>query len=90
MVVKLADMGEARMINSPPKRDIPPIPARNWAPPEVGYGFLSLLVALLTCGLQVLVPNAKADSYTIKSDIYGLCIVLSEVRRSERNRHLSY
>lgn len=28
-------MGEARLINSPPKRDVPPIPARNWAPPEV-------------------------------------------------------
>jgi hypothetical protein len=35
LVVKLADMGEARLIGSKPKRDIPPIPARNWAPPEV-------------------------------------------------------
>lgn len=63
LVVKLADMGEARLVSSPPKRDIPPIPARNWAPPEV------------------LVPDARADAYTVKSDIYGLCIVLSEVRR---------
>ena len=28
-------MGEARLITSPPKRDTPPIPAMNWAPPEV-------------------------------------------------------
>ncbi len=35
LVVKLADMGEARLFDSQPKRDIPPIPARNWAPPEV-------------------------------------------------------
>lgn len=34
-MVKLADMGEARLATSKPKRDIPPIPARNWAPPEV-------------------------------------------------------
>eukprot|EP01032_Pedospumella_encystans_P009734 gene9734-11440_t len=34
-VLKLADMGEARLITSPPKRDTPPIPAMNWAPPEV-------------------------------------------------------
>ena len=35
-VLKLADMGEARLISSAPKRNVPPIPARNWAPPEVG------------------------------------------------------
>lgn len=34
-VLKLADMGEARPIGGPPKRPTPPIPARNWAPPEV-------------------------------------------------------
>jgi hypothetical protein len=34
-VLKLADMGEARQVSAPPKRDVPPIPARNWAPPEV-------------------------------------------------------
>ena len=28
-------MGETRHIDSPPKRDLPPIPALNWAPPEV-------------------------------------------------------
>eukprot|EP01038_Epipyxis_sp_PR26KG_P012169 gene12169-16296_t len=59
--VKLADMGEARLISDKPKRNLPPIPARNWAPPEV------------------LASNAKADSYTIKSDVYGLSLILSEL-----------
>jgi hypothetical protein len=54
-------MGEARNVKDAPKRNIPPIPARNWAPPEV------------------LFPQAKADVYTLKSDIYGLSIVLTEV-----------
>ena len=54
-------MGEARIIGSPPKRATPPIPARNWVPPEV------------------LAPNAKADSYVLKSDVFGLGLVLSEV-----------
>jgi len=39
-VLKLADMGEARLITSAPKRDTPPIPAMNWAPPEVSSLFL--------------------------------------------------
>ena len=54
-------MGEARIIGSPPKRATPPIPARNWVPPEV------------------LAPNATADSYVLKSDVFGLGLVLSEV-----------
>jgi serine/threonine protein kinase len=61
--VKLADLGEARPINGPPKHKLPPIPARNWAPPEV------------------LEPGAKADCYTIKSEVFGLAIVLIEVSR---------
>lgn len=35
LTLKLADMGEARAIGSVPKRATPPIPARNWVPPEV-------------------------------------------------------
>ena len=64
LVCKLADMGEARSISDVPKRNIPPIPARNWAPPEV------------------LFPQAKAEVYTVKSDVYGLAIVLTEVKYS--------
>ena len=59
--IKLADMGEARVIGSTPKRNIPPIPAINWAPPEV------------------LDFKATADSYTVKSDVFGLSVVLSEL-----------
>lgn len=33
--LKLSDMGESRRIGSAPKREVPPIPARNWVPPEV-------------------------------------------------------
>ena len=28
-------MGETRLVSAPPKRATPPIPARNWVPPEV-------------------------------------------------------
>ena len=35
LTLKLADMGEARRVGSAPKRATPPIPARNWVPPEV-------------------------------------------------------
>jgi len=35
LTLKLADMGEARAVGSAPKRATPPIPARNWVPPEV-------------------------------------------------------
>eukprot|EP01035_Chromulina_nebulosa_P017916 gene17916-23536_t len=60
-VVKLSDMGESREITAPPKRDRPPIPARNWAPPEV------------------LQKDANPNVYTIKSEIFGLAIVLAEI-----------
>lgn len=33
--VKLTDMGETKHVDAPPKNKHPPIPARNWAPPEV-------------------------------------------------------
>jgi serine/threonine protein kinase len=63
---KLTDFGEARKFEEPPKRDIPPIPAINWAPPEV------------------LRANAPATAYTVKSDIFGLAIIFSEVSMSSR------
>lgn len=59
--VKLTDFGEARHVDQQPKRDVPPIPAINWAPPEV------------------LSPFANRYSYTIKSDIFSLAVVISEI-----------
>ncbi len=55
-------MGEVRQINSNRTYSLPPIPARNWAPPEV------------------MAPVVKSEFYTTKSEVYGLCIVLCEVR----------
>ena len=63
-------MGEARIIGSPPKRATPPIPARNWVPPEV------------------LAPNTTAESYVVKSDVFGLGLVLSEVFIVYYNIHI--
>ncbi len=59
-------MGEVRAVsmNSSQHYAKPPIPARNWAPPEVLGPDMSQL---------------KPDIYTKKSEIYGLCIVLCEV-----------
>ncbi len=54
-------MGEVRQINSSKTYALPPIPARNWAPPEV------------------MSPVVKPEYYTVKSEVYGLCIVLVEV-----------
>jgi hypothetical protein len=59
--IKLTDFGEARHVDQQPKRARPPIPAINWAPPEV------------------LSPFANPYSYTQKSDIFGLAIVISEI-----------
>lgn len=59
--MKLADLGEARSIHGPPKNKLPPIPARNWAAPEL------------------LEPGAKAEVYTMKSEVYGLGIVFCEL-----------
>ncbi len=59
-------MGEVRAINHQEYYPLPPIPARNWAPPEV------------------LMPGAKADAYTVKSEVYGLSLVLVEVSRGTK------
>lgn len=40
LVVKLSDFGESRAMNVKPKRDIPPIAAINWAPPEVSINYI--------------------------------------------------
>lgn len=56
-------MGEVRPIQSEPGTyQLPPIPARNWAPPEV------------------IVPGAKPEVYSTASEVYGVTIVLCEVR----------
>jgi hypothetical protein len=55
-------MGEVRPINATLGYQLPPIPARNWAPPEV------------------ITPGAKPEHYTTASEVYGLTLVLCEVR----------
>ncbi len=55
-------MGEVRPIGAYMAYQLPPIPARNWAPPEV------------------ITPGAKPEHYTTASEVYGLTIVLCEVR----------
>ena len=59
--VKITDLGETKRVDQPPKHNLPPIPARNWAPPEV------------------LSPFATAYSYTMKSDIFGVTMIVYEV-----------